>query len=442
MIAMAMDYPAENSPLNPCVPKPSGFTRLPRLDESIDNCTHLFTTFKLTLEKSGKAGIVAIHLDYGEFLADTLMSAVTILLRVLDRKLTGHVAGTYKSGMQDFFLLLIPSGVYDESLFRQDISLIQTELKRLNSHSLMIRQILPHGNAREIEIKVEGVYLTHRIGESSDNALLRAFQELFSAPVQPRFRTSEQSAIEEIIAGNLITPVYQPIIHLQSGYVYGYEALSRISRPGIFDNVEELFAKAGEYGVASELEMLCRKKALANIRDLAISGKIFLNVSPALFQTSDHERGITATLLEGLQIEHSRIVFELTERTMIEDYEMFMRGVAHYREQGYSIAIDDLGSGYAGLQILARLEPEYVKLSRFLIANIDQSSTKQALVECLASFCTKIGAQVIAEGIERPEELAYLQSIGVDFGQGYLLAKPLPSPLHTDSCMHPLLCRK
>lgn len=426
MMAMQIDIPEVSCHRPPFMSlEPGEVLRLPRLDESIDNCTHLFTTFKLTLEKSGKAGIVAIHLDHGEFLADTLMSAVTILLRVLGRKLSGRVAGTYKSGMKDFFLLLIPSGVYDEGLFRQDLALIQAELKSLDSHTLMIRQILPLGTAREIGMRVEGVYLTNRIGESSDNALFRAFQELFGAPVQPGcFKNNEQSAIEEIIASKLITPVYQPIIRLESGAVYGYEALSRISRPGLIDNIEELFSKAGEYGLASALEILCRKNSLCKIRELAIPGKIFLNVSPALFQASDHERGITAALLDDMQIDRSRIVFELTERTIIEDYDLFMRGVLHYREQGYSIAIDDLGSGYAGLQILARLEPEYVKLSRFLIANIDQSSTKQALVECLASFCSKIGAQAIAEGIERPEELAYLHSIGVHFGQGYLLGKP------------------
>ena len=408
-------------PLNSCEP-----TRLPRLDESIDNCTHLFTIFKQTLEKSGNAGIVAIHLDHGEFLADTLIGAVAVMLRTLGRKLTGRVAGTYKSGMKDFFLLLIPAGAYDERFFRQDLALIQTELKSVDGHALMTRQLLPLGPEREVEIKVEGVYLTNRIGESSDNALFRAFQQLFGAPPEQSrsSRTAEQAAIEEIIGAQLIMPFYQPIIHLQSGTVHGYEALSRISQPGIIANVEELFSRSGAYGLTSALEMLCRKKALARIRELTIPGKIFLNVSPALFQSSDHERGVTAALLDDLQIERSRIVFELTERTVIEDYDLFLRGVAHYREQGYSIAIDDLGSGYAGLQILARLEPEYVKLSRFLIANIDHSSTKQALVECLASFCTKIGAEVIAEGIERLEELEYLRSIGIQFGQGYLLGRP------------------
>jgi EAL domain-containing protein (putative c-di-GMP-specific phosphodiesterase class I) len=426
MMVLPVDYPDKEC----TVPAPLLLTakkgpELPRLEESIDNCTHLFTTFKQTLEKSGQAGIVAIHLDYGEFLPDTFMSAVSILLRILGRKMSGRVGGTFKSGMKDFFLLLVPSGAYDESLFRKDLSLIQAELKRFKGHAHMNRQILHLGSDREVSVKVEGVYLTNRIGESSDNALFRAFQELFGAPVHSGSqRTAELSAIEEIINCGLITPVFQPVIHLQSGKVHGYEALSRVSRPSIIQNSEELFAKSGSYGLASSLELLCRKKALIKVRELAVPGKIFLNVSPALFQSRDHERGITATLLEGLNIERSRIVFELTERTVIEDYDLFLRGVAHYREQGYSIAIDDLGSGYAGLQSLSRLEPEYVKLARFLIDSIDVSSTKQALVESLVTFCNKIGALVIAEGIERPEELAYLHSIGVHFGQGYLLGKP------------------
>ena len=426
MTAMRMDYPGENRTVTASqLLDTAGSKRLPRLDDSIDNCTHLFTTFKLTLEKSGKAGIVAIHLDYGEFLPDMLTSAVTVLLRVLGRKLAGRVGGMYKSGMKDFFLLLVPAGGYDDRLFRQDLTLIQAELTRLDGHALMNRQILPLGSDRDVSIKVEGVYLTNRIGESSDNALFRAFQELFGAPLQTdNLRSAELAAIEEIINNGLITPVYQPVVHLQSGTAYGYEALSRISRPSIIRNSEELFAKSGSYGLASSLELLCRKKALNKVRELAIPGKIFLNVSPALFQSSDHERGITAILLEELNIERSRIVFELTERTIIEDYDLFLRGVDHYREQGYSIAIDDLGSGYAGLQTLSRLEPEYVKLARFLIDAIDLSSTKQALVESLVSFCNKIGALVIAEGIERPEELEYLHSIGVHFGQGYLLGKP------------------
>jgi EAL domain-containing protein (putative c-di-GMP-specific phosphodiesterase class I) len=122
------------------------------------------------------------------------------------------------------------------------------------------------------------------------------------------------------------------------------------------------------------------------------------------------------------------VVFELTEKTLISDYALFERGVAHYRSQGYRIAIDDLGDGYAGLKMLSQVVPDYVKLAQFLVSNIDLSSSRQALAEALVCYSKKIGAQVIAEGIERPEELEYFTSIGTEFGQGYLLARPSHTP--------------
>jgi EAL domain-containing protein (putative c-di-GMP-specific phosphodiesterase class I) len=155
---------------------------------------------------------------------------------------------------------------------------------------------------------------------------------------------------------------------------------------------------------------------------------IFLNVCPSLLMTEEHRPGFTAGLLDKLGIDRARVVFELTEKTLITDYALFERGVAHYRSQGYRLAIDDLGDGYAGLKMLSQVVPDYVKLARFLVDRIDESPSKQALAESLVCFSKKIGARVIAEGIERPEELVYFKSIGTDFGQGYLLAQPSANP--------------
>lgn len=257
------------------------------------------------------------------------------------------------------------------------------------------------------------------------NALFHGFQELFSVSSHPvRLKSAAELELEKIINRELITPVFQPIFSLSDGAIYGHEALTRVSRTGSIATPDELFAHAREFGLTVPLERLCRKKSLVRAKELEIPGRIFINVCPAILQAGDHERGHTASLLDELGIQRSRIVFELTERTLIEDFALFNRTLSHYRKQGYSIAIDDLGSGYSGLKMLAQLEPDYVKLASFLTAGIDSSATRQALVESLASFCGKIGATVVAEGIERDEELAYLISAGVDLGQGYLLGKP------------------
>lgn len=241
--------------------------------------------------------------------------------------------------------------------------------------------------------------------------------------------SSEQSTslreLCRVIGQRLITPHFQPIFALTPGEVYGYEALSRIVGPTIFANIEELFCAARWAGMLSALEQLCRERALTTAARLGVAERLFLNVCPAVL-ADDHRPGVTAKLLGELGIDRSRVVLELTERSLITDYDLFGRVVSHYRRQGYAIAIDDLGDGFAGLKMLVQVEPDYVKLARFLVANIDRAPVRQALVESIVSFCQRVGIEVIAEGIERPEELDYLSAIGIRLGQGYLLGRPAP----------------
>ncbi len=215
----------------------------------------------------------------------------------------------------------------------------------------------------------------------------------------------ERLELEQIIVFKQIMPVFQPIVSLENGLIYGHESLSRLIHGGSITNPQELFDKARAHGLTSEIEKLCREKALSRVNEIGLNGMIFLNVCPALLHTEGHRPGFTAELLSHLEIDHSRVVFELTEKTLISDYALFERGVAHYRSQGYRIAIDDLGDGYAGLKMLSQVVPDYVKLAQFLVSNIDSSQPRQALAEALVCYSKKIGAQVIAEGIERSEEL-------------------------------------
>ncbi|ACM20349.1 cyclic diguanylate phosphodiesterase [Geotalea daltonii FRC-32] len=407
--------------------------RIPRLENSFSDCSYLFLKFKEHLKRSGHAAIVA--LKFVEPVHAKIGKSIALFIRTMDRKLSGRIEGGYKASEGEFFLLIVPDRDYRESDFQGDLATIRHELCRYFS--------LPHMSRNFSERRAEdlftiyGVFLANNSGENADNTLFRAFQQLFSGStsISP-VHLHERQEIEDIISGGLITPVFQPIFSLGEGTVHGYEALSRVGRPSPFSDPELLFAKSAEHGLTFQLEMLCRRNALIRSKELGISERLFLNVCPSLLQANDHERGVTAALLEELGIERSNITFELTERTLIEDYGLFNRVLSYYREQGYSIAIDDLGSGYAGLKMLAQLEPEYVKLARFLVSDIDTSATRQALVEALVTFCGKIGAKVIAEGIERKEELDLLTQMGVSFGQGYLLARPSNAPVSCSSILH------
>ncbi|WP_243373276.1 EAL domain-containing protein [Geotalea sp. SG265] len=415
----------DNLHLNPLYIAPDQ-RRVPRLENSFSDCSYLFLKFKENLKSSGHAGIVA--LKFAETgLHSRIAKAIALFIRTMDRKLAGRIEGGYRASEGEYFLLIVPDRDYGDRDFQNDLSTIRHELCRYFSLPHMKRSI--EGRRAEDIFTTYGVFLANNGGENADNVLFRAFQQLFSGSASASAeQLRDRQEIEEIIAGDLITPVFQPIFSLVDGTVHGYEALSRVGRPSHLADPEVLFARSAECGLAFPLEMLCRKNALIQSKELNITQRLFLNVCPSILQADDHERGVTAALLEKLGIERSNITFELTERTLIDDYALFNRVLSYYREQGYSIAIDDLGSGYAGLKMLAQLEPEYVKLARFLVADVDTTHTKQALIEALVTFCGKIGAQVIAEGIERQEELNILKEMGVSFGQGYLLARPAHVP--------------
>ena len=135
------------------------------------------------------------------------------------------------------------------------------------------------------------------------------------------------------------------------------------------------------------------------------------------------------------RLSYDSIVFEITERTAIKDFRAFGRGVDLLRKEGYQVAIDDVGTGYSTLQAISEVQPEFLKIDMSLIRNIDQSLIKRGLVSSLVEMGEKIRACVIAEGIERREEMQALLECGVQYGQGYYFARPAP-PFPTVSRSH------
>jgi EAL domain-containing protein (putative c-di-GMP-specific phosphodiesterase class I) len=119
-----------------------------------------------------------------------------------------------------------------------------------------------------------------------------------------------------------------------------------------------------------------------------------------------------------------KVVLEITERTAIKDYPRFQEYLAAFRARGFRFAVDDAGSGYAGLGSIANLNPDYIKLDISLISNIDTNFLKQNLVETMVGFAETHGAQVIAEGVERREEFETVKELGVHLTQGFLFHKP------------------
>jgi len=218
---------------------------------------------------------------------------------------------------------------------------------------------------------------------------------------------------------------YQPIISLGIGDIFGFEALTRGPLNSYFYYPDRLFLYAENQGSLYKLEKITRELAIENSRDfLKKEQKLFINISSQVIYDPKFISGYTTALLEKYQLTPHNIIFEITERSAIKDFDAFRKVLEHYRMQGFKIAIDDAGAGYSSLQAISELNPEYIKIDRSLIQNIDKNDLKKSLVETLTNSAKKINSKVIAEGIETAEELHTTVNLGVQYGQGFFLARP------------------
>jgi EAL domain-containing protein (putative c-di-GMP-specific phosphodiesterase class I) len=214
-----------------------------------------------------------------------------------------------------------------------------------------------------------------------------------------------------------LTLVFQPIVDLAGATVAGYEALARF--PGA-SGPDVWFVAAAEAGIAAELESLAIHKALAAVDALPPDTFLTVNVSPHLLGSAPVQDALATRL------DLRRVVVELTEHTPVHDLAALRRQCDELRGRGALIALDDAGSGYSGLQQLAALRPQVVKLDRALVSDADTDPVRVALAEMLGEFAGRIDAWLLAEGIETPAELAAFAQLGVPLAQGWLLGRPSP----------------
>ncbi|HAS73772.1 MAG TPA: histidine kinase, partial [Clostridiales bacterium UBA8960] len=234
----------------------------------------------------------------------------------------------------------------------------------------------------------------------------------------------DAALFDEIIKEEKITTLYQPIVNLKLGDVIGYEALSRGPEMTTLYSPLALIEAAHDSQRIWELEMLFRKKALERVFELEDDKLLFLNVDPDVIKAPEYKSGLTKEYLESLNFDETSIVFEITERTAINDYKAFHDVLDNYRNQGYLIAIDDVGAGYSGLKTINEVRPNFIKIDMDLVRNIDKDAFKQALLKAFVDTSMTTNIKIIAEGIETKEELKTLILLGVHAGQGYYLKKP------------------
>jgi EAL domain-containing protein (putative c-di-GMP-specific phosphodiesterase class I)/DNA-binding NarL/FixJ family response regulator len=241
---------------------------------------------------------------------------------------------------------------------------------------------------------------------------------LLGPGIQERQRRGlTRAEIEATLVDRTFHPVFQPVVELATGAVIGYEALTRFSdgtRP------DRRFADAAAVGLGIELEAATLTAALGAAEALPPDRWVSLNVSPEFLLDPIRPRAVLARRGDR------SIVLEITEHVAIEDYAKFRMAVATLGSS-VGFAVDDAGSGYASFRHILELRPDYVKLDIGLVHEIDRDDVRQALVAGIVYFAERTGCKLVAEGVETEGERARLQRLGVEYGQGYLLARPAPA---------------
>jgi EAL domain-containing protein (putative c-di-GMP-specific phosphodiesterase class I) len=240
-----------------------------------------------------------------------------------------------------------------------------------------------------------------------------------SPPSAPK---AERQTVEAVLADpTLIRPVFQPIVDLRRSTVKGYEMLARLANDPA-GSPPQWLAAAERHGLGNALEAALVATGIDAREQLPHGTYLSINVSPGALVSAEVRAALDAAP-GGLD----QVVIEITEQKPVEDYDALAAVLDRARASGAHVAVDDAGAGYASLQHVLRLRPEYVKLDRGLIADADADPAKLALIEAVGLFATRLEASLVAEGIERRAEQETLAGLAVPLGQGYLFGRPGPS---------------
>jgi EAL domain-containing protein (putative c-di-GMP-specific phosphodiesterase class I) len=249
---------------------------------------------------------------------------------------------------------------------------------------------------------------------------ISAINSLSHARSAPPDRPTSGVFLGGVVRSESLSVVFQPIVSLDTGDLFACEALVRCS-VSAYESPEKLFAHAANVGCTGRLGRMIREVALSVCDDLPI----FLNVHPAEL----HEPWLIRP--DDPIYSHGRDVYlEITETVPFQDFDVCHSVLREIRGRGgVHLVVDDLGAGYSNIKRIADLEPKVVKLDRELICGLHRNARQRQLVTSVTRLCGDMGATVVAEGIELPEEYQAIRDCGVHYGQGYLLARPeFPMP--------------
>lgn len=343
-------------------------------------------------------------------LANALRGMKTEILRGDDVLVDLSISG-------NSFVLALSPPRYQASLNREDVERLKGRVgEHLNQR---MAELLPAAVRSQLELLV-GTAIVHGRDSALDRrTLFRAIDSAHADAHQARQRELQRRAteLERAIVDEQLRVVFQPIIDLDSGRPTGHEMLLRVPA-SCADGVEEALQVAYSGNLLWKLERAVRGMATRALEQLPSGQLLFVNTDPGsildpeLRQWSEN-RGV-----------RERVVLEITERARIGDYTTFRQILNEFGDVGLRVAVDDVGSAYSGLRMIAEVRPSFIKLDMNLTRGIDVDALKRELVTVVVEFCRRAEIPLVIEGVETPEELGVVRRLGVRYAQGYLFARP------------------
>jgi EAL domain-containing protein (putative c-di-GMP-specific phosphodiesterase class I) len=414
----------EHLRLRACVFDPgTGLESLPLVMESV----------RALFQKTRSVGLLCVDLDpgarievvYGWQVVDGLLEGTAGELGALCRELLPPGAILSQTGLHaDVFLIFFPlppdTAARRSGVLAEAARAVEDRLARRFSGADYRSMAPPPAPTVGISTIVEHPYF--RLERQIYSAIEEARQAAGRGEARERLR--QQAELKRIIRDQNIETVFQPIVHLETEKVLGYEAFSRGPRDTLFEAPGNLFACSREAGMSRELDLVCQRAALRHAQQLSPGDKLFLNALPSSLLDPGFREGLLADFPEDYPVSRSDIVLEIADRNTIEDYNAFSSEVADLRAHGFEISIDDVGKASSSLESLSEVKPDFIKVDASIVRNVHLNLIKQELLRSLCQVARSMGAQVIAEAIETREELEAVRRCGVSYGQGYLFSKP------------------
>jgi EAL domain-containing protein (putative c-di-GMP-specific phosphodiesterase class I)/DNA-binding response OmpR family regulator len=397
-------------------------TGLPTVPVALDKAKEM-------LIEQGEIGIVfvdieqfeAIEAEYGWALFDEFLRRVgEVLTQEVKQRLSKPIIASNRVGGSSFYVFYETRG---QDLTQENAGeAMSNELREKLVAAL--RQRFPAMQQGQIGFFVGITRLDYRPQIRLERQIYHGMQIASDVVRDAEQQRKKQLTRElrDIIRRKRVTTLFQPIVRSRDSSIFGYEILTRGPANSSFRNSDMLFGFARETKLAWSLEAISLENALRRLRDLDFGDRKFLlNLEAEMFGETEfriHE------MVSFFAQHRGNFVFELTERAAIEDYAVFRRLLEDFRDKGIEIAIDDAGSGYASLEAIASLSPDYLKVTKGLVSTLAAEPIKQDLVRMLVDLAGKIGARTIAEGIETIDEFNTCRDLGIDLIQGYYVAYP------------------